>query len=1347
MVAQVTYPWQDLNDIDGDGDENEIIQTPVLGATVLVLEVDGGVGLPVAIGLTDEDGMFRVTLPSNYESDGTPHDIKLKIYLANSAFLCLDLDKQPVVYETYEAESHGTYFMGQFSFERLVEQPAARSLDILSRAYLRMEALTQSNGVVGSGFRPWRVKVQHEGSSSNYKPGNLFSDRRINLSIFDLNIPDVFVHEFGHTVTDWLDAYESGTCGPSHSYVDTINETCAWSEGFADFIVGPLLDQSTVRGWDLECENDAGSDISVYPTSVTQTCEGNVAMALYDLFDNDIGNESCAVAGFDSFSGGLLPIMVAVLRIPQVLLPLENKTFEVFWRAWGQVPIDHHLATLAVRSSQIDVNTAPVWNAPIPNQAVCSGELRQISLAPYATDLESFDTSLIFTVTSNSDPNVLTTINGDLLEVQIPTVSSPGFVDIEIEVSDQLLTASSNVVRFNWSGAQDQLAVNNLLNSGVNSVFGTVEIDGALESCVSHLNVEWGMGTNPSEWFTEGVSVAYSSGGMNGVLADWNTGVVESGTYKLRVTAEFGVGQMDQEEFELSVQHRIATVSQTGGDFTTVQAALNWAEPGDTVFVSGTFSEQLTIANNIVLQGINNATVTSTANSPLISVVDVPHTVSLRDITLEHSGSVTQGRGILCTNTNLELLGVTFRGHVASGFAAGVDIDNDAAVGLTSVRDCVFENNGSESASVAVSALRFSGSDAASLLIENTEFRSNATSNVYGSTVLVEGDGATSPQVSVVDCLFTGNKGGAAGVAVHILNDAQVDILNCLFANNTSYEYATQGIVVDWSATSQTTLEECTFVGNTHVNGSEIVWVTEGVASVSKCVANNNDGPIASVGTQVLDCIVFGNDPASPASDAYWVSNGTNVISEDPLFCDAANGDYTVSAISPAASIVTFGGVIGSEPVGCSPSIISAWTPTTLGALSPDTVIVGCPCRGDGGSYGGEGEIVVLQQSASSLGREVPAAELSMSFSMSLVGQDPGDGFIALTPSGLIQGNQDMSAATSWTSNLATLGLGGIGELTINGTANGYPVGQPYVVELRSPDSNGDGQVNVTDFSRFGQAYPPNSYNKWYDFDGDGQVNLVDNSIFGEQYGCVAQGTEVRQPQSIPIDVVLDYLEVVLSPTARELRVTVRLENATPFTTMCFALLNENPQLTFSSWGKDQSLDGLALASSVTRSEQSEIFMGIIPSTTSSSMTIGTAVFDVVGLDPIALAPGDFGLTIGEVLTEGNERRRLAQVNVNNARPIARQLTNALSQNYPNPFNPKTTIVFSLREQGQVSLNIYDVKGRLVRTLVDRKLDANLHRVEWDGLGNNGSPISSGIYFYRIKAGDFTQTKKMLLLK
>ncbi|MCD6165493.1 T9SS type A sorting domain-containing protein, partial [bacterium] len=88
-----------------------------------------------------------------------------------------------------------------------------------------------------------------------------------------------------------------------------------------------------------------------------------------------------------------------------------------------------------------------------------------------------------------------------------------------------------------------------------------------------------------------------------------------------------------------------------------------------------------------------------------------------------------------------------------------------------------------------------------------------------------------------------------------------------------------------------------------------------------------------------------------------------------------------------------------------------------------------------------------------------------------------------------------------------------------------------------------------------------------------------------------------------------------------------------------------------------------------------------------------------------------------------------------------------LYQNYPNPFNAFTTINFQIPKSSKVTIKIYDILGREVRTLVDYFYSAGNHSTTWDGLDNLGHKVSSGVYFYCMESIDFKEVKKALLLK
>jgi flagellar hook assembly protein FlgD len=88
-----------------------------------------------------------------------------------------------------------------------------------------------------------------------------------------------------------------------------------------------------------------------------------------------------------------------------------------------------------------------------------------------------------------------------------------------------------------------------------------------------------------------------------------------------------------------------------------------------------------------------------------------------------------------------------------------------------------------------------------------------------------------------------------------------------------------------------------------------------------------------------------------------------------------------------------------------------------------------------------------------------------------------------------------------------------------------------------------------------------------------------------------------------------------------------------------------------------------------------------------------------------------------------------------------------LLQNYPNPFNPETSISFALPKDGQTTLRVYDITGKLIKTLIDEQKVAGYYVAKWNGKNENNEIVSSGLYLYQITSGEYNSTKRMLLLK
>jgi hypothetical protein len=119
------------------------------------------------------------------------------------------------------------------------------------------------------------------------------------------------------------------------------------------------------------------------------------------------------------------------------------------------------------------------------------------------------------------------------------------------------------------------------------------------------------------------------------------------------------------------------------------------------------------------------------------------------------------------------------------------------------------------------------------------------------------------------------------------------------------------------------------------------------------------------------------------------------------------------------------------------------------------------------------------------------------------------------------------------------------------------------------------------------------------------------------------------------------------------------------------------------------------------------------------------------------ISSGNFGYRLKQIDFNGQyEYSEIVEIEVNTPSEYS------LEQNYPNPFNPVTTISYSIKENGLVTMKIFDILGTEVKTLISEEQQSGNYKVEYDA-----SSIASGIYFYTLQAGEFVSTKKMILLK
>ncbi len=223
-----------------------------------------------------------------------------------------------------------------------------------------------------------------------------------------------------------------------------------------------------------------------------------------------------------------------------------------------------------------------------------------------------------------------------------------------------------------------------------------------------------------------------------------------------------------------------------------------------------------------------------------------------------------------------------------------------------------------------------------------------------------------------------------------------------------------------------------------------------------------------------------------------------------------------------------------------------------------------------------------------------------------------------------------------------------------------------------------------------------------------------------------------NSPQTIAVEVtIIDDVDIILDPDS-----------------LFFVAMGENPE--------SQSFN-------ISNGSPSGVEFDWSASETSAwmslSATSGTSPSDVtVNIEIGSLLPGDYQAIIivrqitPKLSIEDDQDTVYVQLTVDQSTDVddiggALPTEFSLAQNYPNPFNPTTAIEFNLPKPAVVSLTVYNVLGQKVTTLIDESLSAGNKRVVWDGTDSSGRTVQSGVYFYRISTSEFTETRKMLMMK
>jgi hypothetical protein len=803
--------------------------------------------------------------------------------------------------------------------------------------------------------------------------------------------------------------------------------------------------------------------------------------------------------------------------------------------------------------------------------------------------------------------------------------------------------------------------------------------------------------------------------------------------------------------------HQVLEVAPDGSrDFTTIQDAVNNAEPGDTVLVyAGTYNESVTISSGITVKGAEpGVTITYSSSAHTVNFVDLNSPTTFDGITVTRGG-IGSYVGIYIDNSSPVIKNCDIEG-VTGNVGGGVRVCGDSH---PQFHYCdIIGNEATDGGGIVI---RGTGESKPTASFNTCSFENNQASTGNGGAVWFQYD--TAPDTAMIStsffrCDFIENEAQNDGSAVWITNCTNAVFRECLFATN--------NLTGDWSgsviggALSGGEFIECTWVSNGKSGlGSWYVLGLPGFSGdpqsvvVGNCLfALNSDAIAIRTAYQDRYDVTYSDFFGNKSGDDYWLTHGIGNINEDPAFCDPGSGVFTLYSFSPCSEYVSGSGRIGARGIGCVPEATLSLDPDSLmgGGGSVDSILVACP-SGDYGVYK-----VRVQFNPGEITRTIESEELSLTIGM-------GDTISVFDDDGVINADSAADADNGYTTTLSHRYFGGHGyDPNTTVFLNETPLERPIMINLRSfdeaggEDGGGDGVVNLVDMSEFSKTYtsPPHTYVERRDYNADGCVDLIDFGLFAGHYlhespYSMIPKTSNDEVVSDIVNVRLEFSEEITGTDKREFRVDIFVEYLSPFKAMCISLKDENSRLDFKKWDVNESYTKPIMATTLIRNNIRQVFIGVIGSKINSgySLHLGTAVFSVSGREDLTLTKEDFAIVVCDVLSSGGDIQIMRSVNADRSDEVSRVYRDCLSQNYPNPFNPATVIPFTISQDGYVELSIYNVSGQLVRQLVKEHKRSNLYKIAWDGTDDNGNAVATGVYFYRLKTAEYSSSKKLVLLK
>ncbi len=519
---------------------------------------------------------------------------------------------------------------------------------------------------------------------------------------------------------------------------------------------------------------------------------------------------------------------------------------------------------------------------------------------------------------------------------------------------------------------------------------------------------------------------------------------------------------------------------------------------------------------------------------------------------------------------------------------------------------------------------------------------------------------------------------------------------------------------------------------------SILLWgVTQ--SSVTIAAVNNGNGTM-TVTSQ------WGTNLPAPVADQVTVMspNGVQYTSNPCSTCGGSDGKthaLTFAGIPCAPGLWTY--TVKSQRSGCSMSrtsdaktffvapsvaLFGHW-PTTAGSVAK------CPA-GDPISY----DYTVDLQFQGSCVSQVPKARMTLE----ALATNPALRKLAFFPQGVPQpADADATSGGGYQTTITERQVGGCGSDSARVYLDGVAVGKAWVPFVPNVDLSGDGFVDASDMPlfaiSFGKCAGSAGYDPCANFVGSSEcVDASDLSVLATHFGHSWSNPVFKSGGAAG---AVTKLRIEPGTPPGSLNVALRLEGLRGSTAFGVVLRPSTSKLQRGRWIPRTGYETTTVAVDTLDAQGRRlalVALAVEPDA-AGNIELGTLVFATSGGD---VTLGDLPIVYEDVAAPG-----AARIAASEAQPPTTAYATQLLPNFPNPFNPSTSIRYTLGEETDVWIKIYDIAGREVRSLVHAREDAGAHVVVWDGRDQFGRPLGSGLYAYRLTAGSTQQTRKLVMLR